>query len=65
MENKDLKLLAKYLAEYIDCEVYKINCGLLPENIETLEDWIEQGIDAFESVHDKSVFLAPKISDSQ
>jgi len=58
--NKNMKKLVKYLAEYIETELERFddpdenpeiitNPNLMPD-IGSYLDWIEQGLEAFESV---------------
>jgi hypothetical protein len=67
MENEmDKKDLIKYLADYIEQEhreFFEGFPGADPAEFdsEQLYDWIENGIDAFESIHNKSIFIMDKI----
>ncbi|KKN56248.1 hypothetical protein LCGC14_0573930 [marine sediment metagenome] len=48
-----MKTLAEYLAEYIDQTVG--NDNVLPDDISVLKEWIEQGLEAYESVENCTI----------
>lgn len=54
---KRKKKLIKYLADYIDHEEQKCASDGEYWSEALLEEWIEQGIDAFESIEDMEVFV--------
>lgn len=63
---KRKKKLVKYLADYIEQEVEEWEQANTDEGVCTitemeLKDWIAEGIDAFESVEDVSIFVMPQI----
>ena len=46
--------LAVYLAKYIDTEVNRLSkrhTRIVHPNIDCMKGWIEQGIEAYESIH--------------
>ncbi len=52
-----MKTLARFLAEYIEQESYD---GILPTEIKTIEEWMQAGIEAFESTQNCTVDVEKK-----
>ena len=50
-----MKTLAEYLTEYIDHEVGGDN--VLPDDIDILKEWIEQGIEAYQSTENCKIAI--------